>query len=79
MSVNESRPDPARIGGFLVNIGALKRWQVDDVLAAQDKGDARLFGEIAIARGYIDDAALRRYIDTCTALGAASAASRKAG
>ncbi len=79
MSAEDTRPDPARIGGFLVNIGAMKRWQVDDVLLAQSKGDARMFGEIAISRGYIDDAALKRYIDTCTALEAASETGRKAG
>jgi len=79
MRANDNRADPARIGGFLVNIGAMKRWQVDDVLVAQSEGDTRLFGEIAIARGYIDDAALKRYIDTCTALGTAPAEGRKAG
>ncbi len=61
--------DPAKIGGFLVGIGAMKAWQVEDVLVAQRAGDARLFGEIAISRGYIDDAALKRYVDTCVALG----------
>jgi hypothetical protein len=79
MSVNDNGPNPARIGGFLVNIGAMKRWQVDDILAAQSNGDTRLFGEIAIARGFIDDAALKRYLDTCTALEGGSAAGRKAG
>jgi hypothetical protein len=79
MSANDTRPNPARIGGFLVNIGAMKRWQVDDVLVAQSTGDTRLFGEIAIARGYIDDAALKRFVDTCAALETASAAGRKAG
>lgn len=79
MKANDNRPDPARIGGFLVNIGAMKRWQVDDVLVAQGEGDSRLFGEIAIARGYIDDAALKRYVDTCTALGTAPATGWKAG
>ena len=57
-------PDPGRIGGALVSIGAMKAWQVEDVLLAQRKGDARLFGEIAIALGYIDDAALQRYVET---------------
>ena len=61
--------DPARIGGFLVGIGAMKTWQVDDVLAQQKKGDARLFGEIAIERSYINDSALKWYVDTCRAIG----------
>jgi len=79
MRTSNNRPDPARIGGFLANIGAMKRWQVDDVLVAQSEGDSRLFGEIAIARGYIDDAALKRYVDTCAALGTAPTGDRKAG
>jgi hypothetical protein len=72
MKRNVTRPDPARIGGFLVGIGAMKGWQVDDVLDAQRKGDSRMFGEIAIARGYIDEAALKRYVDTVAALGSGS-------
>jgi hypothetical protein len=52
-----------RIGGFLVQIGAMKQFQVDAVLDAQKKGDKRLFGEIAIELGYIDDTAVRKYID----------------
>jgi hypothetical protein len=79
MKARDNQPDSARIGGFLMNIGAMKRWQVDDILVAQSKGDIRLFGEIAIARGYIDDSALRRYIDTCTALGTAPTPDRKVG
>jgi hypothetical protein len=74
MSRNAARPDPSRIGGFLVGIGAMKGWQVDDVLDAQRKGDSRMFGEIAIARGYIDEAALKRYVDTVAALGSGSVA-----
>ena len=37
-----------RIGEFLVRIGVLKPFQVEDVLRAQEAGDTRLFGEIAI-------------------------------
>ena len=54
--------DSSRIGAFLVTIGAMKAWQVDDILLAQRSGDARIFGEIAIALGYIDDAALQTYV-----------------
>ena len=64
MNNNGSEPDLNRIGGFLVSINAMKPWQVDDVLLAQRKGDARMFGEIAIALGYIDDEALRRYVES---------------
>jgi len=55
-----------RIGDFLVRIGAMTPAQVDEVITAQnrDKDDElRLFGEIAIEMGFIDDNALRRYID----------------
>ena len=63
-----SDPDWGKIGGFLLSIGAMKPWQVADVLLAQRAGDRRLFGEIAIALGYIDDAALQRYIEMRPAL-----------
>jgi hypothetical protein len=52
-----------KIGEFLVQIGAMTREQVAEVLKLQDNGDARMFGEIAIELGYIDDGALRKYLD----------------
>jgi len=52
-----------KIGEFLVQIGAMKSWQVHDVLRAQKDGDSRLFGEIAIEFGYIDDEVLKKYIE----------------
>ncbi len=52
-----------RIGGFLVTIGAMTPVQVCRVLDAQRDGDARIFSEIAISHGYIDDDALQRYVD----------------
>jgi len=58
------RNDPEKIGDFLVRIGVMQPWQLDDVLWAQHSGDARLFGEIAIERGYIEDAALRLYVES---------------
>ena len=67
MEEQTTRPEPPRIGGFLVSIGAMKDWQVEDVLLAQRRGDARMFGEIAIALGYINDAALRRYVESSSA------------
>ena len=36
------------IGDVLIRIGAMKKYQVEDVLRAQRAGDKRLFGEIAI-------------------------------
>jgi len=37
-----------KIGEFLIQIGAMKQYQVDDVLRVQKDGDKRMFGEIAI-------------------------------
>lgn len=52
-----------RIGDFLVKIGAMKAFQVQDVLTLQRGGDRRMFGEIAIELRYINDDAVRRYVD----------------
>ena len=52
-----------KIGETLVRIGALKPYQVNDVLRAQKAGDIRMFGEIAIEFGYINDEVLRKYIE----------------
>jgi hypothetical protein len=51
-----------RIGEFLMKIGAMQSWQVEDVVRVQAAGDGRLFGEIAIELRYINDDALRKYI-----------------
>jgi hypothetical protein len=53
-----------KIGEALVRIGAMKSYQVDDVLRLQSGGDRRLFGEIAIELGYIDDQAIRKYLSS---------------
>jgi hypothetical protein len=53
-----------RIGDFLVRIGAMTAAQVDEVLKQQEESDEpRMFGEIAIEMGFIDDDALRRYVE----------------
>jgi hypothetical protein len=53
-----------RIGDFLISIGAMTAAQVDEVVKAQDEDEElRMFGEIAIEKGFIDDAALRKYIE----------------
>jgi hypothetical protein len=52
-----------KIGDVLVRIGAMTEEQVEEVLRTQKAGDARIFGEIAIELGYIDDEALRRYVE----------------
>ena len=53
-----------RIGEGLVRIGAMTEVQVEDVLAKQKDGTNRLFGEIAIELGYIDDDAIKKYLDS---------------
>jgi hypothetical protein len=61
-----------RIGDFLLRIGAMTRDQVDEVLKAQSEDDdeePRMFGEIAIEKGYIDDSALKKYIEQKSAGG----------
>lgn len=53
-----------KIGDFLVRIGAMSSAQVEEVLNLQESSDEpRLFGEIAIEMGFIDDEALRRYVE----------------
>ena len=53
-----------RIGEGLVRIGAMTPEQVAAVLEIQKGGDARLFGEIAIEKGFIDDQAIKAYLDS---------------
>ena len=55
-----------KIGEGLIRIGVMIRAQVDDVLKRQKAGDRRLFGEIAIELGYINDEALQSYLGVMT-------------
>lgn len=52
-----------RIGEFLVKIGALTAAQRDEVLTKQTESPNRLFGEIAIELGYINDSAVDQYLE----------------
>jgi hypothetical protein len=54
---------PDRIGDFLITIGAITREQVDHVLRLQAGGDTRIFGEIALDLRFLDDDAIRKYVD----------------
>lgn len=54
---------PDKIGEFLVKIGAMTQMQVDYILQRQAKGDKRMFGEIAVELRYINDHAIRQYVD----------------
>ncbi len=50
------------IGEFLVSIKAITEDQCREVLNIQNQEPERLFGEIAIELGYIDDAAVDQYL-----------------
>ena len=52
-----------RIGEALVRIGAMTPEQVEEVLKLQEDGDNRLFGEIAIEQGFLNDKAIKAYLD----------------
>ena len=52
-----------KMGETLVRIGAMKSYQVAEVLRAQRAGDDQLFGEIAIELGYINDEVLKKYVE----------------
>jgi hypothetical protein len=52
-----------KIGEFLQRIGVMNQQQVREILEAQKAGDTRLFGEIAIDFGYVNDEVLKKYIE----------------
>jgi hypothetical protein len=57
-------PDvPVRIGEFLTRIGVITEQQVQEIVNMQKAGDSRLFGEIAVELGYINDEVLQKYIE----------------
>ncbi len=57
-------PMTNRIGEFLMQIGVMFQFQVDDVVRLQAAGDKRKFGEIAKALGYlVDDEPIRRFLE----------------
>jgi len=51
-----------RIGEFLVKIGAMTSEQLTEVLEQQKKEPDRLFGEIAVGLGYINDSAVDTFL-----------------
>jgi len=55
-----------KIGESLVRIGVMRPHQVEEILRIQRAGDDRLFGEIAIELGYINDEALQSYLNINT-------------
>lgn len=52
-----------KIGEFLLRIGVMAEYQLQEVLNAQKTGDSRMFGEIAIDFGYINDEVMKKYIE----------------
>ena len=52
---------PERMGDGLVRMGAMQPAQLEKVLAVQKGGDARKFGEIAIALGFVTEAAIKAW------------------
>jgi len=51
-----------RIGEGLVRIGTITQGQSTEILELQKKGDKRLFGEIAMSKGYINFESLISYL-----------------
>lgn len=66
------------IGDGLVRAGFIDQRQMDKVLAKQRAGDARRFGEIAIALDFLSDDEMMRYL-AMWARGESDAASAVAG
>lgn len=58
----ESDTSEERIGEFLVKIGAMTPEQRDEILDRQKEEPNRLFGEIAVELGYINDAAVDTFL-----------------
>lgn len=56
-----------KIGEFLLRIGVMAEYQLQEVLNAQKSGDSRMFGEIAIDFGYINDEVMKKYIEASAA------------
>ena len=53
-----------KIGEGLVRIGAMTEEQRNHVIQKQDEGDERMFGEIAIEMGFINDEIIMEYINS---------------
>ena len=50
-----------RMGDGLVRMGAMQLAQLDKVLQMQKGGDSRKFGEIAVALGFVNEAAIKAW------------------
>ena len=56
--------DENMIGCRLVKMNVMTQSQVDAVLEKQKNGDTRLFGEIAIEMGFINEDALQKFLES---------------
>lgn len=61
-TVETTRRIQERIGEGLVRLGLLSQERCDEILALQAAGDKRLFGEVALALGYLDFDTLIEYL-----------------
>jgi hypothetical protein len=61
MAAQRGDPMAEKIGEFMVRIRVMKQYQVGDVLRVQTGGDRRLFGQIALELGYVQDDAITRF------------------
>ena len=52
-----------RVGEILVSIGAMTKEQVEEVMEEQERAPEKLFGQIAIEMGFVDDSAINRYLE----------------
>ena len=50
-----------RMGDGLVRMGAMQPAQLEKVLGMQKGGDTRKFGEIAVALGFVTEAAIKSW------------------
>ena len=52
-----------KIGEFLVRIEAMTRVQMEEIIKLKEITPDKLFGQIAIEKGYIDDKAIDDYLE----------------
>lgn len=52
------------IGDGLARIGAITKTQLETILDLQKQGDRRRFGEIAIDLAFVNDEAIKRYLES---------------
>ena len=56
-----------KMGDYLVYIGVLTEAQISQVIQMQKDGDTRKFGELAVAKGFMEESAIRKFNDYVSA------------